>query len=95
MTDYELAKIILGEGETGKLQNRFDIFKGGLCDVINKDINDNRDGSGGLGRGVGGIMMTVLHQDFHHRQIYLTETLRQKIQDGLHKLMNKNFKIED
>ena len=69
MTDYELTNIILGEGETDKLQNRFDIFKGGLSDIINKYINDNRGGSGGLGRGGGGMMMTVLHQDFHHRQI--------------------------
>ena len=31
----------------------------------------------------------------HHHQIYLLETLRQKIQDGLHRIMKKNFKIED
>ena len=51
LTGYGLTKRILGEGETDKLQNRFDLFKEGLNDIINKDNNDNRGGSGGLPEG--------------------------------------------
>ena len=54
LIDYELTKRILVKGETDKLQNRFDLFKEGFSDIINKDNNDNRGGSGGLeggGRG--------------------------------------------
>ena len=51
LTGCGLTKRILGEGETDKLQNRFDLFKEGLNDIINKDNNDNRGGSGGLPEG--------------------------------------------
>ena len=37
LTDYELTKKKLGQGETDKLQNRFDLVKEGLSDIINKD----------------------------------------------------------
>ena len=37
LTDYELTKNNLGQGETDKLQNRFDLVKEGLSDIINKD----------------------------------------------------------
>ena len=53
LTDHELTKKILGQGETYKLQNRFDLFKEGLSDIINKD-NDENTGSGGIGEGGGG-----------------------------------------
>ena len=53
MTDYELTKKFLGQGETDKLQNRFDLFKEGLSNIINKD-NDENTGSGGIGGGGGG-----------------------------------------
>ena len=50
MTDYELIKKILGQGETDKLQNRFDLFKELF---INKDNDENTD-IGGIGGGGGG-----------------------------------------
>ena len=53
MTDYKLTKKFLGQGETDKLQNRFDLFKEGLSNIINKD-NDENTGSGGIGGGGGG-----------------------------------------
>ena len=37
LTDYELTKNNLGQGETDKLQDRFDLVKEGLSDIINKD----------------------------------------------------------
>ena len=43
----------LGQGETDKLQNKFDLFKEGLSDIINKD-NDENTGSGCIGGGRGG-----------------------------------------
>ena len=53
LSDYELTKKTLGQGETDKLQNRFDLFKEGLSNIINKD-NDENTGSGGIGGGGGG-----------------------------------------
>ena len=53
LTDYELTKKHLGEGEADKLQNRFYLFKEGLRDIINKD-NDENTGSGGIGGEGGG-----------------------------------------
>ena len=58
LTDYELTKKILGQGETDKLQNRFELFKKGLDEIINDDDEDDDEntGSGGIegGRGRGG-----------------------------------------
>ena len=68
LTDHELTKKILGQGETDKLQNRFDLFKEGLSDIINKD-NDENTGSGCIGGGGGG------GDDDHRRQTYWLETL--------------------
>ena len=42
LTDHELTKKILGQGETDKLQNRFDLFKEGLSDIINKDNDSDK-----------------------------------------------------
>ena len=50
LTDYELTKKILGQGETDKLQNRFELFKKGLDEVIN---DDDEDDGGNTGRGGG------------------------------------------
>ena len=68
LTDHELTKKILGQGETDKLQNRFDLFKEGLSDIINKD-NDENTGSGCIEGGGGG------GDDDHRRQTYWLETL--------------------
>ena len=48
LTDYELTKKNLGQGETDKLQNRFELFKKGLDEVIN---DDDEDDGGNTGRG--------------------------------------------
>ena len=48
LTDYELTKKLLEQGEIDKLQLRFDALKYG----INKD--DNKDGGTGSGREGGG-----------------------------------------
>ena len=49
LTDYELMKKILGQGETDKLQNRFDLFRG-----LGVDDSDDDENMGGLGGGSGG-----------------------------------------
>ena len=49
-------------------QNRFDFFKEGLSDIINKD-NDENTGSGCIEGGGGG------GDDDHRRQTYWLETL--------------------
>ena len=54
LTDYELMKKILGQGETDKLQNRFDLFRG--LGVDDSDDDENTSGLGG-GSGGGGEMM--------------------------------------
>ena len=51
LTDYELTKKILGQGETDKLQNRFELFKKGLDEIINDDDEDDDENTG---RGEGG-----------------------------------------
>ena len=37
LTGYELTKKILGRGETNKLENRFELFKEGVDDIINNN----------------------------------------------------------
>ena len=59
MNDYELTKKVLGEVETDKLQNRFDLFKEGLDDITNKNHNENTGGSGIIGGGGGGDNCTL------------------------------------
>ena len=49
LTDYELTKNILGQGETDKLQNRFDLFRG-----LGVDDSDDDENTGGISRGGGG-----------------------------------------
>ena len=49
LTDYELTKKLLEQGEIDKLQNRFNLFRG-----LGVDDNDNDENTGGLGRGGGG-----------------------------------------
>ena len=92
LTDHELTKKILGQGETDKLQNRFDLFKEGLSDIINKD-NDENTGSGGIGGGRGGGDDGTPPRPLP--RTYLVETFQLKIQDELRRSMMKDFKIED
>ena len=59
LSDYELTKRILGQGETDKLQHRFYLFKKGLDEIINDndedDENDDENtGRGGIGGGIDG-----------------------------------------
>ena len=52
LTYYKLTKHFLGQGETDKLQNRFELFKKGLDEIINDDKDDDENtGRGGGGRG--------------------------------------------
>ena len=37
LTDYEITKKILGRGETDKLENKFELFKEGVDDIINNN----------------------------------------------------------
>ena len=53
LTDHELTKKLLGQGETDKLENRFELFKDGLDDIINNDDENAGGGNGGEG-GEGG-----------------------------------------
>ena len=95
LTDYDLMKNILGQGETDKLQNRFELFKKGLDEIIDDEDDDENIGRGGSGIGggeEGEVETTELRQD--HHQIYMVETFQQKIQDLLLKLLKKDFKIE-
>ena len=58
LTGYELTKKILGQGETDKLQNRFELFKKGLDKIINdvdEEDDDENTGRGGIGGGRGGV----------------------------------------
>ena len=50
LTDYELTKKLLEQGEIDKLQLRLDALKYG----INKDDDDDEDGGTGRGGGRGG-----------------------------------------
>ena len=54
LTDHELTKKLLGQGETDKLENRFELFKDGLDDIINNDDENAGGGNGGIGGGRGG-----------------------------------------
>ena len=51
LTDYELTKKILGQGETDKLQNIFDLFRGLGVDDSDDDENTRKIGSRGGGGG--------------------------------------------
>ena len=53
LTDYDLMKNILGQGETDKLQNRFELFKKGLDEIIDDEDDDENIGRGGSGIGGG------------------------------------------
>ena len=79
-------KKILGQDGTDKLENRLELFKDGIDDIINND-----DENGGTELELNWTM--ELHQGC--RQIYTAETTEQKIQDELLKQMMKDFKIED
>ena len=92
LTEYELTKRFLGQGETDKLQNRFDLFKEVLSDIINKD-NDENTGSGGIGGGRGGGDDGTPPRPLP--RTYLVETFQLKIQDELRRSVMKDFKIED
>ena len=53
LTDYELTKKILGQGETDKFQNRSELFKKGLDEIIDNEDDDQNTGSGGSSNGGG------------------------------------------
>ena len=44
---------MLGQGQTDKLENRFELFKEGLDDIINNNDDENTGGGRGGGRGRG------------------------------------------
>ena len=91
LTDYELTKKNLGQGETDKLQNRFELFKKGLDEIINDDDEDDENtGRGGGGRGVGdGEMPPRPPPD-----LYGGNTPAENSRHILKQMM-KDFKIED
>ena len=41
LTDYKLTKKLLGQGETEKLEYRFELFKEGLDDITNDDNDED------------------------------------------------------
>ena len=91
LPDHELTKKILGQGETDKLQNRFELFKKGLDEIINDDDEDDENtGRGGGGRGVGdGEMPPRPPPD-----LYGGNTPAENSRHILKQMM-KDFKIED
>ena len=54
LTDYELTKKNLGQDETDKFENRFELFKERLDDMINNKDDENTGGGSGVRGGRGG-----------------------------------------
>ena len=77
-----------GQGETNKLQNRFDLLRGLGVDDSDDDENTAGVGSGGEGGGEDDVCC------LDHHQTFMVVIRHKKIQDVLHKQMKKDFKIQ-
>ena len=77
-----------GQGETDKLQNRFDLLRGLGVDDSDDDENTAGVGSGGEGGGEDDVCC------LDHHQTFMVVIRHKKIQDVLHKQMKKDFKIQ-